>query len=89
MQLNVGLGPNALELFECHSFVVLCVSAPFAQERFIMRFETFLMRRGTTTQIQGSNIRAIFERTIPGDPKELHELDLESKCYEGNQGISM
>ena len=28
VQLNVGLGPNALRLFECHSLVFLCLSAP-------------------------------------------------------------
>ena len=65
MQLNVGLGPNALKFFECYSFV--CLSwCSFVLERFqtvkpqenllkrfpfqALRFETFLVRRSAKTQ---------------------------------------
>ena len=57
MQVNVGLGPNALELFEYYSLVLLCPSAPshkiVSNNTTIgksLRFENFLMRRRNKTQ---------------------------------------
>ena len=63
MQLNVGLGPNALKLFEYYSLVFLCLSAPSHKDCFkpesLKQFESFLVRGRTKTQ---KYKRVIFEQ---------------------------